>query len=154
MSPQNSVTRTLFARGSHADNIEAGVHVVHLTRDSGCQWRAKVNRGVANICRANVAAQRGGCRKRGLQLAKVRHAGGCQRANCIALGSHAQPSTGAHASPGAPKPHAPARWRAVTPPAGSTGHWHSRDLFVSVIPPQRSRSQQQFLRHQSLYHGR
>ena len=52
------MTRTLFARGSHADNIEAGVHVVHLTRDSGCQWRAKVNRGVANICRANVAAQR------------------------------------------------------------------------------------------------
>ena len=38
MSPQNSATRTLFARGSHADDIEAGVHVVHLACDSGCQW--------------------------------------------------------------------------------------------------------------------
>lgn len=33
---QKPVTRILVARGRYSDNIEAGIHVVHLTCDGGC----------------------------------------------------------------------------------------------------------------------
>lgn len=36
VSAQKPVTQILIARGRYSDNVEAGIHVVHLTCDGGC----------------------------------------------------------------------------------------------------------------------